>query len=168
MDQEGSEHIFANVLVILTKTTTAQCLHLMMVSWSNLQFFAQYQMCYFWSIPTSRTIEITKLENIRKEQLSVSMKFGTTFWSIQKLSLIWIFFMIQTTSLETRTEKSLQNPDNPTNKFFTQYDVNVTNNYEKLLEAWMNWDNLFLIIVIFLKIDLQRTKTCIYKIILAN
>ena len=36
--------------------------------------------------------------------------------------------MIQTTSMETIIEKSLQNPDNPTNNNFTQSDDNVTNN----------------------------------------
>ena len=38
------------------------------------------------------------------------------------------FVMIQTTSLETITGESLQNPDNPTNNNFTQYDANFTNN----------------------------------------
>ena len=38
--------------------------------------------------------------------------------------------MIQTTSLETKTGKSLQNPYNPTNIIFTQSDANVTNNRE--------------------------------------
>ena len=41
------------------------------------------------------------------------------------------FVMIQTTSLETRTGKSIQNPDNPINNNFTQSDANVTNNSEK-------------------------------------
>ena len=36
--------------------------------------------------------------------------------------------MIQTTSLETRTGKSLLNNDNPTSKKFTQFDANATNN----------------------------------------
>ena len=40
------------------------------------------------------------------------------------------FVITQTTSLETRTQKSLQNPDNPKNNS-TQSDANVTNNYEK-------------------------------------
>ena len=40
--------------------------------------------------------------------------------------------MIQTTSVETITEKSLQSPDNPTNNNFTQYDDNVTNNSGKI------------------------------------
>ena len=34
--------------------------------------------------------------------------------------------MIQTASLETRTGESLQNPDNPTNKNYTQSDANFT------------------------------------------
>ena len=38
------------------------------------------------------------------------------------------FVIIQTTFLETRTRKSLQNPDNLTNNNFTQYDANVINN----------------------------------------
>ena len=37
------------------------------------------------------------------------------------------FIMTQTTSLETRTGNSLQNPDNPTNNNITQSDANVTN-----------------------------------------
>ena len=41
------------------------------------------------------------------------------------------FVIIQTTLLETRTRKSLQNPGNHTNNHFTQYDANVTNNTEK-------------------------------------
>ena len=36
--------------------------------------------------------------------------------------------MIQTTLLESKTEKSLQNPENSTNKNFTQSDAHVTNN----------------------------------------
>ena len=43
--------------------------------------------------------------------------------------------MIQVTSLETRTGKSLQNPDNPTNNNFTQSDDNVTNNSEKIVRS---------------------------------
>ena len=43
--------------------------------------------------------------------------------------------MIQTTSLETRTEKSLQNPDNTTNNNFTQYDANVTNSSKKIVRS---------------------------------
>ena len=39
--------------------------------------------------------------------------------------------MIQKSLLETRTGKSLQNPDYPTNKNYTQFDANVTNNSEK-------------------------------------
>ena len=41
--------------------------------------------------------------------------------------------MIQTTSLESRTEKSLRNPENLTNKNFTPSDAYVTNNYRKLV-----------------------------------
>ena len=41
--------------------------------------------------------------------------------------------MIQITLLESRTLKSLQNTDNPTNNNFTQYDVNVTNNHENVV-----------------------------------
>ena len=41
------------------------------------------------------------------------------------------FSSIQITSLESRTGKSQQNPDNTTKKNFTQYDANVTNNDEK-------------------------------------
>ena len=41
--------------------------------------------------------------------------------------------MIQTTSLETRTGKSLQNSENLTNNNLTQYDANVTNNSEKMV-----------------------------------
>ena len=40
------------------------------------------------------------------------------------------FFMIQTTSQETRTRKSLQTPENPKNNKFTQSDPNVTNHFE--------------------------------------
>ena len=40
------------------------------------------------------------------------------------------FVMIQKTSLEKRTGKSLKNPENPTNSNFTQSDANVTNNPE--------------------------------------
>ena len=43
------------------------------------------------------------------------------------------FVMIQITLLESRTLKSLQNTDNPTNNNFTQYDVNVTNNHENVV-----------------------------------
>ena len=43
------------------------------------------------------------------------------------------FVMTQTTSLETRAGKSLQNTDNPTNNNFTQSDANVINNSEKLV-----------------------------------
>ena len=39
MDQEGRENIVANMLGRLTKTTTAQCLHLLMVALFNMQFF---------------------------------------------------------------------------------------------------------------------------------
>ena len=78
------------------------------------------------------------------------------------------FFIIQTTSLETRTGKSLQNPDNPTNNHLIQSDANITNNPKKWLEARMNWDNIFLLIPIFLKVNLQRTKTCSYTRILEN
>ena len=46
--------------------------------------------------------------------------------------------MIQTTTLETRTGKSLQNPENMTNNNFTQSDANVTNNPKKQLESRMN------------------------------
>ena len=45
------------------------------------------------------------------------------------------FFMIQTTSLKTRTRKSLLNPDNPTNNNFTKYDANVTNNPKKIVRS---------------------------------
>ena len=38
------------------------------------------------------------------------------------------FVMIQTTLLESRTEKSLQNPENGTNKNVTQSDAYVNNN----------------------------------------
>ena len=38
------------------------------------------------------------------------------------------FVMIQKTSSETRTEKSLRNPENLTNINFSQSDANVTNN----------------------------------------
>ena len=38
------------------------------------------------------------------------------------------FVMIQKTSLEKRTGKSLKNTENPTNNNFTQYDANDTNN----------------------------------------
>ena len=48
------------------------------------------------------------------------------------------FFIIQTNLLETRTGKSLRNPENPTNNHFTQYDANVNNNYEKWLKSRMN------------------------------
>ena len=40
--------------------------------------------------------------------------------------------MIQTTLVETITEKSLQHPDNPTNNNFTQSDDNVTNDPGKI------------------------------------
>ena len=40
--------------------------------------------------------------------------------------------MIQTTYMETIIEKSLQNPDNPTNNNFTHSDDNVTNNPGKI------------------------------------
>ena len=43
------------------------------------------------------------------------------------------FIIIQTTLLETRTRKLLQNPDNPTNNNFTQSDAYVTNNPEKIV-----------------------------------
>ena len=39
--------------------------------------------------------------------------------------------MIQTTSLETRTGKSIRDTDNPTKKF-SQSDANVTNNSGKM------------------------------------
>ena len=45
------------------------------------------------------------------------------------------FVMIQKTLLETRTGKSLQNPDNPTNNNFTQSDDNVTNNPKKIVRS---------------------------------
>ena len=41
--------------------------------------------------------------------------------------------MIQTTSLEKITGKSLPNAENPTNNNFTQSDANVTNNPEKIV-----------------------------------
>ena len=43
--------------------------------------------------------------------------------------------MIQTTSMETRNGKSLQNPDNTINNNFTQSDANATNNPKKQFEA---------------------------------
>ena len=43
--------------------------------------------------------------------------------------------MIQTTSLETRNGKSLQNPDNPTNNNYTQSDANTTNKPRKLVRS---------------------------------
>ena len=78
------------------------------------------------------------------------------------------FIMIQTDLLEKRTGKSLRNIDNPKKKMFTQSDANVTNNYEKWLEAQINWDNRFLQFVIILKVNMQRTKKCSYTIFLAN
>ena len=41
------------------------------------------------------------------------------------------FVIIQSTSLETITGKSLRITDNPTNNNFTQSDANVTNNPEE-------------------------------------
>ena len=41
--------------------------------------------------------------------------------------------IIQTTSLGSRTEKSLQNTDNSINKHFTQSDANVSNNSRKVV-----------------------------------
>ena len=43
--------------------------------------------------------------------------------------------MIKTTSLETRTRKSLQNNDNTTMNNFTQSDDNVTNNSENMFKS---------------------------------
>ena len=43
--------------------------------------------------------------------------------------------MIQTTSLEKRTGKSLWNSDNPTNNNLTQYDANVTNNMKNVVSC---------------------------------
>ena len=40
--------------------------------------------------------------------------------------------MLSNKFLETRTRNSLQDPDNPTNKIFTQSDANVTNNTQKI------------------------------------
>ena len=45
------------------------------------------------------------------------------------------FFIIQKTSLESRTGKSLQNTDNPENNNLTQSDANVTNNSEKIVRS---------------------------------
>ena len=42
-----------------------------------------------------------------------------------------IFVMIQKTFLKTRTGKSLQSTDNPSNNNFTQSDPNVTNTSKK-------------------------------------
>ena len=41
--------------------------------------------------------------------------------------------MIQTTSLETRTGKSIQNPDNMTNNNSNQSDSNFTNNTKTIV-----------------------------------
>ena len=41
--------------------------------------------------------------------------------------------MIQTTLLEIRSGKPLQNPDNLTNNNFNKSNANVTNNYEKIV-----------------------------------
>ena len=46
-----------------------------------------------------------------------------------------IFVMIQTTFLETRTGKSLRNPEDSKNNNFTQSDANVTNNSEKIVRS---------------------------------
>ena len=68
--------------------------------------------------------------------------------------------MIQKTSLETRTVKSLRNPDNPTTNNFTQYDANVTNNPKKIVRSPNELRKYFLLIAIFMKVNLKRTKTC--------
>ena len=47
--------------------------------------------------------------------------------------------MIQTTSFETRTRKSLQNTDNPTNNNFTQSNTNVTYNPKKIVRSPNEW-----------------------------
>ena len=45
------------------------------------------------------------------------------------------YVMIQTTSLESITGKSLQNPENSTYTNFTQSDANATNNSEKVVRC---------------------------------
>ena len=50
--------------------------------------------------------------------------------------------MIQITSLESRTKKSLRSPDNPTNKNFTWSDANVTNNPKNVIRCPIEWIQL--------------------------
>ena len=65
--------------------------------------------------------------NIRKGQLSVSMKSGATFLSIQKLSLIWILLWSKQLCWKQELVSHYEILTIRQN-IFTQYDANVTNN----------------------------------------
>ena len=134
MDQEGRANIVANMLGRLTKITTAQCLHLRMAAWSSVQLFCTITNLLLLINTNKQNKRRKSTRNILKGKLSVQMKSGITFWSIQKLSPIWIwiitkFRLVITSHFEVyRSYHQSEFCDDPNNiigkkdwKFITKY-----------------------------------------------
>ena len=62
----------------IDKKTTAQCIHLLMITWSDVQNVHNTKRVTSDKVPKSEQ-EKNETGNICKGQLSVSMKSGTTF-----------------------------------------------------------------------------------------
>ena len=61
------------------------------------------------------------------------MDSGTTFWSIQKLSLFWIFCYDPNNFVGKNNWRVATKSWQPEKKFFTQSDANVNNNPRKIV-----------------------------------
>ena len=107
MDQEVHANIVTNMLGILTKTTTAQCLYLLMVAWSDVIIFQNTKRV---TSDKSQQAEREKKKNWKHTQGTV-ISVNEVWHHILKYPEVitnTIVFMIQRTMLEKRTGKSLK------------------------------------------------------------
>ena len=151
----------------LTKTTTAQCLNMLKVSWSTLHFFTiPNVLLLINSNKKNRRKNATVI--IHKGQLSVSMKSGTTYWSIQKLSPIWILWWSKQLRWKQEMEShyktlKIRQEKNSLNLMLMPLIIPKMKWY-----APMNEDNCCLQIDILMKVSLPRKNTCIYTWLLSK
>ena len=102
-----------------------------MLAWSDVIFVLRNTKCF-----TSDKLQQAKLEKKQKleHRQGTVISINEVCQHILKYPEVITnmnFVMIQTILFETRTEKSLQNPYNPTNNNLTQSDANVINNLKK-------------------------------------
>ena len=152
----------------LTKTTTAQCLHLLMVAWSSVIIFCTIPNVLLLKNTNKKNETRDKNVNTLKGKLSVSMNSCIKCLSIQKLSPMRILWSPK----QHRWKQELESHHKILTILKAKISLNImlmssiTPNIK--LDAQMNRESSYLQIVISLKVNLQRTKTCSYTRLLTN